>query len=340
MKSQRKGVTLIEALMAIFVTAIGLLSLLVLFPVGAFRMAQAITDDRSAHAATNAFAIAEATNLQNDPLITVGDQLPATLINIGNAFTGPQYVPAAPQKVPDLTTLAGYDGPSYPVYVDPNGYFANQAPLGQVTPGIGIPRRSVTYANTAGLARYWFALPDDLSYSNDGPYAGLAADLNSAPALQPTRDGTYTASFMLRRPRFQVSSVVEKTVVVYKNRGSIGGENVYSNIKFDPSTSEVLVTWAAGTQEDPPIRKGSWILDATVLGPTPPKGVAPYNYPEPHGYFYRVVNVTDAGAGNMIIELQSPPKQSTVDANNNGYGVLIVMENVVEVFEKGPGWKP
>src|SRR5258707_7714864 len=70
MKSLRKGVTLIEALMAIFVTAIGLLSLLVLFPVGAFRMAQAITDDRSAHAAANAFALMEALNIHNDTLIT------------------------------------------------------------------------------------------------------------------------------------------------------------------------------------------------------------------------------------------------------------------------------
>ena len=125
MKTPRQGVSLIEALMAIFVTAIGLLSLLVLFPVGAFRMAQAITDDRSAHAAANAFALMEALNIHNDPLITT---LPS------NAYTAPGTV-----GLTDLTTVAGYDGPSYPVYVDPNGYPASNGPsLGGAT---GIPRR-------------------------------------------------------------------------------------------------------------------------------------------------------------------------------------------------------
>jgi hypothetical protein len=315
MKSPRKGVTLIEALMAIFVTAIGLLSLLVLFPVGAFRMAQAITDDRSAHAAANAFALMEALNIHNDPLITT---LPS------NAYT-------APVGLTDLTMVAGYDGPSYPVYVDPNGYPASNGPsLGGPT---GIPRRSVSFVFTPplgltqpGAARFWFALPDDLSYSNDGPYAGLATDLNTAPTLQPTRDGTYTASYMLRRPRFQVPSIVESAVVVYKNRGSIGGEDAFQQVTFDVNNPEVSITYAGAP---PSIRKGSWVLDATVLNTTT-------NQPEPHGYFYRVVNVTDNATGTMTIELQSNPKQSTL----GGYGVLVVMENVVEVFEKGPGWKP
>jgi hypothetical protein len=38
----------------------------------------------------------------------------------------------------------------------------------------------------------------------------------------------------------------------------------------------------------------------------------------------------------MTIELQNNPKQSTP----GNVGVLVVMENVVEVFEKGPGWQP
>jgi len=328
MKLPRKGVTLIEALMAIFVTAIGLLSLLVLFPVGAFRMAQAITDDRSAHAAANAFALMEALNIHNDPFVQgLAPQ---------NAFTNPDGLPGPPGPPPpgkrwDLSAFAavnptGYDGPSYPVFVDPTGFPLGNGPLlGQVTPGIGISRQTVSMATTAALARYWFALPDDLSYSNDGPYAGLATDPNVAPALQPTRDGTYTASYMLRRPRFQVASVVESAVVVYKNRGSIGGEDAFQQVTFDVTSPEVRFNY---TGTAPSIRKGSWVLDATIVNAL--------GQPEPHGYFYRVVNVTDNATGTMTIELQSNPKQSTP----GGYGVLVVMENVVEVFEKGPGWKP
>src|SRR5437879_6957238 len=65
----RTGATLTEVLVAIFVMAIGLLALLTLFPLGALSMAQAIKDNRTAHSGRNAFAIAEALNIHNDPLV-------------------------------------------------------------------------------------------------------------------------------------------------------------------------------------------------------------------------------------------------------------------------------
>jgi Tfp pilus assembly protein PilV len=42
----RGGVTLVEVLVAIFITGVGLLALLVLFPLGVLNLAQAIQDDR------------------------------------------------------------------------------------------------------------------------------------------------------------------------------------------------------------------------------------------------------------------------------------------------------
>jgi hypothetical protein len=55
----RFGVTLIEVLSAIFVTGIGLLAILVLFPLGALSMAQAIKDDRTAAIADAAIELNE-----------------------------------------------------------------------------------------------------------------------------------------------------------------------------------------------------------------------------------------------------------------------------------------
>src|SRR5579885_1848168 len=52
----RPGVTLTEVLVAIFIMGIGLLSLLVLFPLGALNMAQAIKDNRATQSCTNAYA--------------------------------------------------------------------------------------------------------------------------------------------------------------------------------------------------------------------------------------------------------------------------------------------
>ena len=58
--SSSSGSTLVEVLAAIFVMAIGLLSLLVLFPLGALSMAEAVKDDRAATIASQANAFSEA----------------------------------------------------------------------------------------------------------------------------------------------------------------------------------------------------------------------------------------------------------------------------------------
>ena len=53
------GVTLLEVLVAIFVMGIGLLALLTLFPLGALEMAEAIKDDRTGSAASNAAMLSD-----------------------------------------------------------------------------------------------------------------------------------------------------------------------------------------------------------------------------------------------------------------------------------------
>lgn len=51
---RRAGITLLEVLAAIFILGVGLLALLVLFPIGALSMARAIQDDRAAQVAADA----------------------------------------------------------------------------------------------------------------------------------------------------------------------------------------------------------------------------------------------------------------------------------------------
>src|SRR5437763_12971326 len=69
--SGRPAVTLTEVLVAIFVMGIGLLALLVLFPLGALSMAQALKDDRASQAAAQAAAIETALDFRNDPALSV-----------------------------------------------------------------------------------------------------------------------------------------------------------------------------------------------------------------------------------------------------------------------------
>src|SRR5437870_431091 len=140
----RKAVTLTEVLISIFVMALGLLSLLALFPVGALTVAQAVKDDRTAHLAYTADAIARFQNLRVDPQIV--QQNPSAVppgTPLWNYYSNPGGgLPA----LDPLVTAGTYAGPSYPVYVDPVGVqaFSASAWSGNVggNPAL-IPRRSV-----------------------------------------------------------------------------------------------------------------------------------------------------------------------------------------------------
>ncbi|MBI4524708.1 MAG: prepilin-type N-terminal cleavage/methylation domain-containing protein [Deltaproteobacteria bacterium] len=57
---RQAGITLVEVLVAILITGIGLLALLALFPLGALEMAQAIKDDRTAAVAADAVTLSKA----------------------------------------------------------------------------------------------------------------------------------------------------------------------------------------------------------------------------------------------------------------------------------------
>jgi type II secretory pathway pseudopilin PulG len=320
----RSAVTLIEVLVSIFIMGVGLLALLTLFPLGALTMAQAIKDDRCAQAAANAEAIALFRDLRthnsviNNPVGT-------------NSFINP----AAPAGLPDLRQVPrGPEGPSYPVYVDPIGRTnitptASRPAVGAL-PAInspGIPRINVRFpsvGNVVGDNLMWFSLLDEMDFTEDGVPKVYGTEIQ--------RDPQYTWAYLLRRPQASVANVVDVSVVVYYRRPlqSSPIEPVYGPVTFDTNSNEVVVTWDSTTQSKPPLRKGSWIMDATILGAN--------GQPSPHGFFYRVINVTDMpAAGNfqsMTLELQSRPKKGTTN------GVLVIMEHVAEVFEKAGDWKP
>ena len=97
---QRPGITLLEVLVAIFIMGVGLLALLVLFPLGALEMAQAIKDDRAAQTAANAVALSE-----------VGQELLArtrdfVLVSARNGSTDPKTVATLRADYGDLSVQA------------------------------------------------------------------------------------------------------------------------------------------------------------------------------------------------------------------------------------------
>jgi hypothetical protein len=126
-------VTLIEVLVTLFIMAIGMLALLVLFPLGAISMGQALKDDRCASTASMAENVAIAMNVRHDPNV---------------------------QPVLNASSV---------VYVDPYGAILSLGPVGGVIPRVspsfvGPPQP----LPSAQLADRWFSLPDDIGFSASG----------------------------------------------------------------------------------------------------------------------------------------------------------------------------
>ncbi len=314
-REARRGVTLTEVLVAIFIMGIGLLSLLVLFPLGALQMAQAIRDDRCTHANLSARALA---NMQ----IPFTNNLSYTLKDDPNTVA-PNYSPSA---------TAG--GPSVPVYIDPIGvkiagpntsgtiivmpsfpvyaYQPSSAPLGNT-----IPRVCPSFINLLGSTPFydidhWCTMTDDIQF-----------DVNGSPLLPVQRQNRYTWAWFCRQTGSYHSSslttptplAVETTVVVYDRRPlTLGanklpaGETVCTGT-FTLGSNSAALSW---TGTAPNLKAGTWVLDAT-------------NY-----YFYRIVSSTISST-SATIELHMNARGPTVTN-----GTAVVMESVAEVYEKGP----
>jgi hypothetical protein len=319
-------VTLIEVLVALFITAVGLMALLTLFPLGALSMAQAIKDERSADEADNLAAVARAywmLAVENNP----SDPEPgadAAMLNPSAPAVGP---------MPDRT---GTTGPSYPVYIDLFGSNAYPPPwttwlAGQAN---GVPRRRLNGPlSLAGTPPYnqtnvtlsLFSGLDDLTLGESG-----------TPPSSPTsvdREGRYSAALLLRRSDCTEPRFVDVTVIVYSGRSlqftqdlAPAGETPYT-ANFQAGSTVVQVKSLDGTK--PGVRRGDWVMDAWMYDPNPN---SPYVNDPPRGYFYRVVSVNDVRSDTVELELQTPAKAG---AGNNGQtGPALILDNVVEVFEK------
>jgi hypothetical protein len=226
------------------------------------------------------------------------------------------------------------DGPSYAVFVDPAGYnttFGNSKKMLAATPGIS--RQSVSFVETAAdktkETLRWFTFLDDIYF---GP--GGTPDLGAAGTDPLQRDMRYSWAYLLQRPRTADPSLVNMSVVVFNRRSlALNGnlalsEELYTDCNFDVTRNVVTITWTPTPGTRPPLRAGEWILDATL----------PAQSQYPHAFFYRVVSINDIAADKVEIEVQTPLRGFPNQASNPGR--VIVLEGVVEVFEKGVGRLP
>jgi prepilin-type N-terminal cleavage/methylation domain-containing protein len=249
--------------------------------------------------------------------------------------------------------------PSFPVYLDPIG-FVNQLGLGLlarhwVGGGAGsrsIPRKDIVarrfnatpqnlQANTAARLRNCTLL-DDFDYSREDTREGLASD-----ATGPVkRLGKFNYGWMIQRPKNSIRHEVNLSVIVYFNRpptDTAAEELVFADpIPTVTVNSNIVILPYTGGR--PPVRRGTWILNATnytVEERLQTTGAIVARYQRQMADFYRVIDVVE---GNNVLELevQVPVRgpQAGLIGNNiirtvTGSPVVMVLSNVAEVFDRG-----
>jgi hypothetical protein len=257
---------------------------------------------------------------------------------------------------------SGHTGASYPVFVDPIGWlsnaiFANGQPTRQhkwwlptapnITTNNGvrlwrIPRRTlyirsgnawqpITLPGNGQRLFKQFSLMDDMAFNFNGT-PDLDANPNTAdpppalPALPPpvNRQGKYTWAYLYRRPGGADRTLVDISVIVYSGR-SIDVPSREVAYQGSGVTGSKTLALAYVAPDKPAVRRGQWILDATLWDAN--GGL------DPQGRFYRVVNVDDTTAGTLVLELQTPLLGGPFDPNRP-LRSIIVMDNVVEVFTR------
>jgi hypothetical protein len=271
-----------------------------------------------------------------------------------------------------VTGAQAYSTASYPVLVDPIGFLANAVSasgswwVGTVPdPATGappwrIPRRPLYVRDTTAtmVPPPWiplgfaslngsggtqarsnlpifkqFSLMDDMTFTTGGvPYI---------PSNAIERQGRYSWAYMFRRAHNADRTAVDMTTILYSGRSidvpsqetTYPGNGVPASLAVatNRNPKELLISY--GSSPKPAIRRGSWVLDATL-----------WNYdsngkltrPDPQGYFYRVVNVDDSVAGVLALELQTPLLGGPLPPKNgNTFNrAIVVMDKVIEVFTK------
>jgi hypothetical protein len=242
---------------------------------------------------------------------------------VGSRLTtsGPQSwrIPRRPLYIRDTSVTAAVNSPQPWI------------PLGNRGTGTGVAANAMQ--GTLPIFKQ-FSLTDDITFDIGGtPKTSGGSPATPGPI---ERQGRYTWAYMFRRSHNSARTVVDISVLLYSGRSIdvASQETTYEGHgtgMFVQSGTTVgggpksLTVYYTGTK--PAIRRGGWVLDATVGGT--PDG--------PHGTFYRVVNVDDSQPSQpnqpnqLSLELQTPLADATAITTPRA---IVVMDKLIEVFTK------
>lgn len=292
----RKGLTLLEVLITIFVMGIGMLSVLTLFPLAARKIGMSIDMDRATQMAANAGAFLSLP-------VSVGK--PTIRQTIQQYFDFKENVAkAAAAANPAL--LSNLARPSEVVHFDPAATAAGitNSQIGLLAPisaGIWTPP-----AGWPSLNRNQVVSLDEYPFNDQG-----------VPELNSRRSERYSSSYLFRRSRLDDETSMETVILVYAGRPFDFGVEMETNISTmlaanaNPAGSTELTFTNLPAQgpggPDRLFHRGSWIMDK-----------------DNWKLFYKVVSV-DSATGKVAID-----RALEKDLNN-----AVWIDYMIDWFDRG-----
>ncbi len=340
--ARRPGLSLLEVIVALFVMALGMISLLTLFPLGAIQMGQALRDARAAETCSQADTL---TRLwwQRDVVEQPGteDVAFAALDDPRNTFD--------PTNTLAALTVADNGNPSYPVAIDPLGWQARNGlgvrqyrfAGGFAPPTNGLfPRRTMQWiAGTGRPAEFSFrtaTMMDDITFAGDGtPDTGsttvrVTISPGPPPVTVPTlaRQGRYNWAAVIQRPVNANRYVADLKILVFDGRSPgiapADAERAYSpTTPLGIGTTQIVLNVGATPPDH--LRAGNWIMDGTLAnaGAFGPTGVR-------NAVWYRIQTIDKDSLPNAyIIDLQTPLVRNITTASQ-----FYAFKGLLEVFDR------
>lgn len=334
--ARRPGLSLLEVIVALFVMALGMISLLTLFPLGAIQMGQALRDARAAETCSQADTLTRLWWQAEVVERTPGTEDPAFYVMDNPGGT--------------LTALAATDQTaSYPVAIDPIGWqarvsVASRFSFAQPVGGL-FPRRSIrtitsqVAAIQPAMSFRAATMMDDITFNEQGApdTASTTVQVGGLPTI--ARQGRYNWAAVIQRPVNANRYVADLKILVFDGRSPgiapADAERVFGVAA--PATGvpvgSTQIVLNVGLANPPDhLRAGNWIMDGT-LDPTVANA-------RRNAIWYRIQTIDkDSVPGAYIIDLQTPLLRTvfpppTAPATTPVASQFYAFKGLLEVFDR------
>ena len=229
----RQGLTLTEVLATIFILAVGMLSILILFPVGARKVKAALNNERTALAASN--GISNLAILAKTKVLDLSAMQFSATLGDGRkvAFFDQSAGISSTNQYPSSTPAS-----QFPIPVN----FFSTAPIAG--------------ENTTTFRKNWFSLQDDIEWDESGSVGAVVS-----------RGQSFTVSYLIRSER----GLYDVTVLVYNGRSpslydSGNDQQLALGTMTDAGATgntAIALTKLPTKEDGRTVDKGSWIVETS-----------------------------------------------------------------------------